>query len=116
MDTELQWFREGLEGLSVRELKDMLVEEHAKRMQEHEERIREHEERMRDNMRLLEFERSSAAMSRDYQRIQDKLETAQEELSKSLKLCKKLQEQNESLTKHRFGTSFRKNRCPFRKL
>ena len=59
---------------------------------ETEERIREHEERMRDNMRLLEFERSSAARSRDYQRIQDKLETAQEELSKSLKLCKKLQE------------------------
>ena len=60
MDAKLQWFREGLEGLSVQELKDMLVEEHAKRMQEHEERIREHEERMRENMRLLEFERSSA--------------------------------------------------------
>ena len=46
MDARLQWFREGLECLSVQELKDMLVEEHAKRMQEHEERIREHEERM----------------------------------------------------------------------
>ena len=53
MDARLQWFREGLEGLSAQELKDMLVEEHAKRMQEHEERIREHEERMRENMRLL---------------------------------------------------------------
>ena len=75
MDARLQWFREGLEGLSAQELKDMLVEEHAKRMQEHEERIREHEERMRENMRLLEFERSSAAMSREYQRIQDRLGT-----------------------------------------
>ena len=103
MDARLQWFREGLEGLSVQELKDMLVEEHAKRMQEHEERIREHEERMRENMRLLEFERSSAAMSREYQRIQDRLAAAEKELSKSRALCKKLQEQNDSLTKHRFG-------------
>ena len=103
MDARLQWFREGLEGLSAQELKDMLVEEHAKRMQEHEERIREHEERMRENMRLLEFERSSAAMSREYQRIQDRLAAAEKELSKSRALCKKLQEQNDSLTKHRFG-------------
>ena len=103
MDARLQWFREGLEGLSVQELKDMLVEEHAKRVQEHAERIREHEERMRENMRLLEFERSSAAMSREYQRIQDRLAAAEKELSKSRALCKKLQEQNEALTKHRFG-------------
>ena len=103
MDAELQWFREGLEGLSVQELKDMLVEEHAKRMQEHEERTREHEERMRENMRLLEFERSSTAMSREYQRIQDKLAAAEKELSKSRALCKKLQEENGSLTKQRYG-------------
>ena len=72
-------------------------------MQEHEERIREHEERMRENMRLLEFERSSTAMSREYQRIQDKLAAAEKELSKSRALCKKLQEENGSLTKQRYG-------------
>ena len=42
-------------------------------------------------------------MSREYQRIQDKLAAAEKELSKSRALCKKLQEENGSLTKQRYG-------------